>query len=204
MIQAVILAGGLGTRLQPATTTIPKAMIYVGSKPFLQYQIELLATEGIADVIICIGYLGDQIKDYFGNGKGWGIRIRYGDREREELLGTGGTLKAVENMLEDYFFVLNGDTYLPIDYSDMERCFIDSNKSGLVAIESFEDAAGVYIFSKESLKYIKDAPVSLEAGLIEPLKRDNKLLYYCVDHDYYDIGTPSGLEAFKDYMAVKG
>ena len=76
-MQAVILAGGMGTRLRPVTEQIPKVMVPVNGKPFLLHLLELLRNQGIDDVVLCIGYLGEQVRDFFGNGESLGIRIRY-------------------------------------------------------------------------------------------------------------------------------
>jgi len=127
-MQAVILAGGLGTRLEPLTKQTPKVMVFVNDRPFLQHLLELLKRQGIDDVILCIGYLREQIKDFLQNGERLEIRIRYSE-ENERLLGTGGALKQAQNLLDDHFFVINGDTYLPIDYTEIERAFIRCGKS---------------------------------------------------------------------------
>src|SRR3990172_13138339 len=112
-MQAVILAGGLGTRLRPITETIPKAMAPVRGRPFLEYQLDVLAGNGIDNVIICLGYLGHMIEDHFGDGRRFGVSIRYG-YERGRLLGTAGAIKNVEGQLKDAFFVLYGDSYLVV------------------------------------------------------------------------------------------
>ena len=114
-MQAVILAGGLGTRLLPVTQTIPKAMIPIRGRPFLEYQLALLKSHGVTDIILSIGHLGEVLASHFGDGSSLGLSIRYG-REDERLLGTGGALKNVEHFLNDVFFVTYGDGYLTVDY----------------------------------------------------------------------------------------
>jgi NDP-sugar pyrophosphorylase family protein len=91
-MQAVILAGGLGTRLKPLTEQIPKTMTPVNGKPFLLHLLELLIYHGINDIVLCTGYLSEQILKFFGSGENLGLRIRYSE-EKEKLLGTGGALK---------------------------------------------------------------------------------------------------------------
>ncbi|HKF24702.1 MAG TPA: sugar phosphate nucleotidyltransferase, partial [Candidatus Acidoferrum sp.] len=117
--QAVILAGGLGTRMRPVTETVPKPMIAVAGKPFLQWQLELLATSGIRSALLLVAYLGEQIEQYFGDGRRFGSSIDYA----YELspLGTGGALRNAEQKLRDWFVLLNGDTYLAIDYDGLAR-----------------------------------------------------------------------------------
>src|SRR3989304_4168202 len=88
-MQAVILAGGLGSRLRPLTDMKPKSLIPIKGRPFLEYQLELLKQHEIRDVVLCVGHLGNQIKDYFGDGERYGVWIRYSE-EGEQLLGTAG------------------------------------------------------------------------------------------------------------------
>lgn len=128
--QAVILAGGLGTRMRPATETIPKPMIPVGGKPFLQHQIELLAAAGVRRVLLLISYLGEQIEQYFGDGSSFGCELTY-SREPSPL-GTGGALKNAAAKLDDEFMVLNGDTYLAIDYGAFIRAFRGSQSLAFI------------------------------------------------------------------------
>lgn len=141
-MQAVILAGGLGTRLKPLTSQVSKVMVPISEKPFLLHLLELLKSRGVNDVILCIGYLGQQIQNFFCNGESLGIRIRY-SQERYKLLGTGGALKQTQSLLDDYFLVINGDTYLPIDYSEVERAFLSSGKKALMVVYDNQEDTGV-------------------------------------------------------------
>jgi len=129
-MQAVILAGGLGTRMRPITETIPKPMIMVAGKPFLQHQLELLRDAGIAKALLLVAYLGEQIREYFGDGARFGCNVSYSFEP--SLLGTGGALKNAEAQLQDYFVLLNGDTYLAIDYRELVRKFAEANCSALI------------------------------------------------------------------------
>lgn len=141
-MQAVILAGGLGTRLRPVTGKIPKVLVTVGGRPFLWHLLELLKSQGITDVVLCIGYLGEQIRASFGDGESLGIMLRYSE-EKEGLLGTGGALKQARDLLEDYFLVLNGDTYLPIDYNRLEKSFLSQGKKALMVVYDNSEDTGV-------------------------------------------------------------
>lgn len=108
--QAVILAGGLGTRLRPITELIPKPMIEINGKPFLEYQINQIRDSGIENIVLCVGYLGEIIQQHFGDGKNFGVKIKY-SHERE-LLGTAGAIKKAESFIDSNpFIVLNGDCY---------------------------------------------------------------------------------------------
>jgi len=131
--QAVILAGGLGTRMRPITETIPKPMIAVAGKPFLQWQLELLQNGGIGSALLLVAYLGEQIEQYFGDGrdgKTFDGSIEYS--YEPSLLGTGGALKNAEARLLDWFVLVNGDTYLAIDYEKLLRDFVAANCSAMI------------------------------------------------------------------------
>jgi mannose-1-phosphate guanylyltransferase len=112
-LQALILAGGEGTRLRPLTTTVPKPVIPLVERPFASYMLEWLRGHGVEDVIMASGFLADRLRDVLGDGGEFGIRLRY--VEEPEPLGTAGALKFAEDLLEDRFFVLNGDVLTDID-----------------------------------------------------------------------------------------
>jgi len=141
-MQAVILAGGLGTRLRPVTEKIPKAMVSVGGRPFLRYLLELLACQKITDILLCVGYLGNQIESYFGDGRNLSLKIIY-HKEKGELLGTGGALKQAASLMAEHCLVLNGDTYLPINYNDMISAYFERGKKALTAIYTNRENTGV-------------------------------------------------------------
>ncbi len=121
-MQAIILAGGKGTRLKPYTVVFPKPLVPVGDKPILEIIIRQLASYGVEDVIISTGHLAELIETYFGNGSRWGVKLRY---VREDTpLNTAGALKLVQNCEED-FLVMNGDTLTNLDY----RALFDRHRS---------------------------------------------------------------------------
>jgi len=129
-MQAVILAGGLGTRMRPITETIPKPMITVAGKPFLQHQLELLSGAGIERALLLVAYLGQQIREYFADGAKFGCHIAYSFEPSP--LGTGGALKNAEAQLRDRFVLVNGDTYLAINYRALVSEFALANCSALI------------------------------------------------------------------------
>jgi mannose-1-phosphate guanylyltransferase len=113
-MQAVILAGGLGTRLQPYTFFIPKPMLPLGNKPLLEYLVEWVKQlKNMDEVIICVSYLHRTIEDYFEDGGRFGIKISYARSERP--LATAGQLKTAEKMLKDRFLCLYGDSIYDFD-----------------------------------------------------------------------------------------
>jgi NDP-sugar pyrophosphorylase family protein len=111
----VILAGGLGTRLRPVLTDLPKGLAPIGDEPFLQVQVELLRDQGAREFVLCVGHLAGHIRNWLGDGAKWGVRVRYSE-DGERLWGTGGALKRAERYFTPRAVVLNGDTYLAVSY----------------------------------------------------------------------------------------
>ena len=112
-MQALILAGGQGTRLRPLTSTIPKPVVPLVGRPFISYMLEWLRSHGVDDVILGCGHMADGVRRVLGDGESLGIRLRY--IEEPEPLGTGGALKFAEDLLDERFFMLNGDVLTDID-----------------------------------------------------------------------------------------
>ena len=133
MFPVAILAGGLATRLRPITEEIPKSLIEVAGKPFICHQLEYLRKQGINSVVLCIGYLGEMIEEIVGNGSQWDMHVTY-SLDGSVLLGTGGALRHALPLLGEHFFILYGDSYLPIDFSDVEKTYAASRKKGLMTI----------------------------------------------------------------------
>ena len=119
-MQAVVLAGGLAKRMHPRTLTVPKAMLEVAGRPFVEWQLELLVASGVRDVVMCIAHLGEQIRDHVGDGARFGARVVWSE-EGPELLGTAGAIRAALPLLADSFVVTYGDSYLPFDYAEPLR-----------------------------------------------------------------------------------
>jgi mannose-1-phosphate guanylyltransferase len=112
-MQALILAGGEGTRLRPLTSTIPKPVVPLVGRPFISYMLQWLHRHGVDDVILGCGFMADAVRDVLGDGSGLGIRLRY--LEEPKPLGTGGALKFAEELLKERFFMLNGDVLTDMD-----------------------------------------------------------------------------------------
>lgn len=137
IIQAVILAGGKGTRLRPLTYEIPKVMIDINGRPFLQYVLELLHKKGISNIVLLVSYLGEQIEKYFGDGKKFGLDITYS--YEDPPLGTGGALKKAERLLLPEFLLVNGDTYLDFEDKSLKNRFRDLDCKGLICVHANKD-----------------------------------------------------------------
>lgn len=230
-MQIVILAGGLGTRLKAVAGNLPKALVPVAGRPFIEHQLELLRKNGCDDVLLCIGYKGEMIEEYLGDGAAFGLKISYSKESSARLLGTGGALINAFPLLHDRFMVLYGDSYLPTDYSRIGRVFAARNPLALMCVyrnENRWDRSNVQIeghavvfYSKKvgdkQLKYI-DYGLSvykksvIEAYLHVALPLDlaqiqeelvgRRLMEaYVVKERFYEIGQPAGLAELEKYLA---
>lgn len=226
--QAVILAGGLGTRLWPITRTLPKAMVPVCGRPFLEYSLECLSNGGVDDVVICLGHLGHLIEQQLGDGRRFGIQIRYG-YERERLLGTAGAVKNVEAMLRDVFFVVNGDTYPMVDFPQVMQHFQSDDRLGLMVVFKNDNRwdrsnvildgsfvrvydkqqalpgmvcidFGVSVLRREAFSHIPVGARADMSAVYHTLIKQRQLLAYETDQRFYEIGSPEGLREFVALM----
>ena len=119
-MQAILLCGGMGTRLRSVVSDRPKPMADICGKPFLQYLLEMLREKGITEVIFALGYMGEMIEEYFQDGSAFGLKIAYS--YEEDPLGTGGAIRnALPKIMEEEVLVLNADTYFPMDYQGLYR-----------------------------------------------------------------------------------
>jgi len=220
-IPVAILAGGLATRLRPITEKIPKSLVPVAGKPFLAHQLELLRSRGIRHAVLCIGYLGEMIQRDFGDGSAYGVKLDY-SFDGPKLLGTGGALKRALPKLGKEFFVLYGDSYLPIEYAPIADFFHRSGKLGLMTVyrnEGLYDTSNV-VFADGEIKvydkknsppemrhidyglslfkssvfdsYSADQPFDL-AEVMGRLVREKQLAGYEVPERFYEMGSPAGL-----------
>lgn len=131
-MKAVILAGGLGTRLQPYTFFVPKPMLPLGNKPVLEHIVDWLRNNGIQDIVICVSYLKRNIEDYFEDGRAFGVRIQYA--ESDKPLATAGQLKTAEKFLDEPFVLAYGDSVYEFNLSDMIEDHRKSNSFVTMAL----------------------------------------------------------------------
>jgi NDP-sugar pyrophosphorylase family protein len=156
-VQCVILAGGLGTRMRPRTETVPKALLEVNGRPFVEHQLEWLATHGVRDVLFSVGHLGEQIEAHVGEGARFGVAVRYVN-EGSTLRGTAGALRlaADQGALADEFLLTYGDSYLPIDFGAVAATFQRSGRPALMTVfhnEGRWDTSNV-VFDAESSQIV--------------------------------------------------
>jgi NDP-sugar pyrophosphorylase family protein len=133
MIPVAILAGGVATRLRPTTLTIPKSLVSIAGEPFIAHQLRLLRREGVGRVVMCVGYLGEMLRDFIGDGREFGLDVAY-SFDGEALLGTGGALRQALPLLGSRFFVLYGDTYLDVAFGPILVAFERSGAAALMTV----------------------------------------------------------------------
>jgi NDP-sugar pyrophosphorylase family protein len=134
-VQCLILAGGLATRMRPLTETIPKALIPIAGRPFVDHQLGWLAAHGVTDVVLSVGYLGEALSAHVGDGAAFGLRVRTVD-EGPNLRGTAGAVRLAfdEGALEERFLVTYGDSFLPIDFAAVFEAFAASGAPALMTV----------------------------------------------------------------------
>jgi NDP-sugar pyrophosphorylase family protein len=216
-----ILAGGLATRLRPLTEKVPKLLLEVAGEPFFSHQLRLLQKAGLARIVLCVGHLGEMIVDHYGDGRSWGMQIDY-SFDGPKLLGTGGALIRALPLLGDAFYVLYGDSYLPIDYLAVGRAFRASGRPGLMTVYEnrgqydssnvwFEDGK-IRVYDKKNqlpqMRYIDYGLGLLHADVLRAWPRDavvdladvygrlvatGELAGCEVSQRFYEIGSPAGL-----------
>jgi NDP-sugar pyrophosphorylase family protein len=222
-MKIAILAGGLGTRLGSLTKDTPKSMVEICGKPFLEYQLELLKKQNLKEIVLCVGHLKDKIESYFGDGSRFGVRIEYG--EEEEPLGTAGALRNAGNLLGDDFLVLNGDSYLAIDYGEVSEEYRLGNKLGLMVVYRnnnrydksnvmiadglvtnydrsgrAEDMTyidyGLSVLNKKALEFVPQGKFLQLDEVYRELVRRRQLTAFETQVRFYEVGSVQGLEDF--------
>jgi NDP-sugar pyrophosphorylase family protein len=233
MMQVVILTGGLATRLRPLTSSLPKAMIPIRGKPFVEYQIGLLKHYNIKDIVLCVGHLREKIRDYLGDGEELGVKIKYSEEEENRLLGTAGALRNAEPLLEDQFLLLNGDSYLLVDYVQVLNRLAASGQLGLMVVyenhNRFDRSNvaisngfvsvydrrnqtpdmtyidyGLSALRKKALELIPEGRFAQLDDLYQELTRRKELIAFETQRRFYEIGSHRGLREFRKLMKGGG
>lgn len=231
-LPVAILAGGMATRLHPITETIPKALMDVAGKPFILRQLDYLKSQGVTRVVLCVGFLGEQVQAVVGDGSAIGLAVSY-SQDWPKLMGTGGALMKALPLLDSQFLVLYGDSYLPIDFAAVELAFLNSGKPALMTVQRNEDQwdkSNVLFRDGVILEYNKRAPtpgmryidyglgaisaqVLANEGATQPfdladiyhrLSVSGRLVGYEVFERFYEIGSHKGLKEAADYFRGRG
>jgi D-glycero-alpha-D-manno-heptose 1-phosphate guanylyltransferase len=222
-MKAVILAGGFGTRLRSVVSDLPKPMAPVGGRPFLAYLVDWLRSQDILDIVFSTGYLSRVIEGHFGDGRSFGVRIRY-SRE-EEPLGTGGAIRLAARLIEgETFLLMNGDSFFGIDLDALREFHILHGATGAMALAQMEDIsrygkvevgpggevtsfsekggvgsglinAGIYVIGRPMIEEIPPGKVSLESEVL-PRMVGRGLYGVAFRGLFVDIGLP------EDYRTV--
>jgi MurNAc alpha-1-phosphate uridylyltransferase len=226
-----LLAGGLATRLRPLTDSLPKSLVDVNGEPFIAHQLRLLRDAGVTRVVMCCGYLGDQIRSAIGTGEQFGVQVSY-SWDGPRLLGTAGALRKALPLLGDAFFVMYGDSYLPCDYAAIEAAFRDAGAPALITVfrnDNQFDRSNVEMNGGRIVAYDKLNPTArmthIDYGLgvltrqvVAELATDvpcdlgdvyrallarGDLIAYEVVQRFYEIGSLDGLAEVRKYLATE-
>jgi len=227
-LPVAILAGGLATRLRPITENIPKALVDVAGKPFVIHQLEYLKKQKVTNVVLCLGFLGEQVEAVIGNGSSFGLNVCY-SWDGPTLLGTGGSLKKALPLLGEHFFVYYGDSYLPINFQTVAYNFFTCKKPALMTVLKNDDQwdkSNVYFQNKVIIEYNKlthrremlyidyglsilSASVLLEQSdkipldlseIFQKLSIQGLLAGHEVYERFYEVGSHKGLEETIEYF----
>jgi NDP-sugar pyrophosphorylase family protein len=221
-LPVAILAGGLATRLNPLTVSVPKSMLPVKDEPFIAHQLRLLQRKGAQRVVLCTGHLGEQIEDFVKDGSRFGLAVNY-SRDGGQLLGTGGALRKATPLLGDAFLVIYGDSYLDCDYQAIEKAFLASRRDALMTVfrnQGQWDASNVQFENGRILRYSKTdripemAHIDYGLGAIRTralqrvpadlacfyaqLLAQNQLGAYEVRERFYEIGSFAGIRELEE------
>jgi NDP-sugar pyrophosphorylase family protein len=228
MLPAAILAGGLATRLRPLTETIPKSLVPVNGQPFLAHQLRLLRSRGIERVTLCVGHMGQTIRDFAGDGRAFGLAVDY-SWDGPVALGTAGAVRNALSRLDDAFFVLYGDSYLPCDYRAVESAFLAAGKPALMTVfgndnrwdasnVEFRDGKllaydkqrrtprmrhidyGLGVFQRSVFAALPPGPGDL-TGVYQDLLARERLAAFEVEERFYEAGSFEGIRTLSELLA---
>ena len=229
--QAVILAGGQGVRLRPLTLKTPKPMIMFQRRPFLAYIVDQLKANGITEIVMLVGYLHEKIEKYFGNGKKFGIKIKYSYSTVEA--DTGLRLKNAEKLIDETFLLLYADNYWPLDLKELVARFEASGKPALVTVYANQDGytnnniyvdhdgkvlrydrsrkngdlngvdIGFFILNRQILEMLPEGNSSFEDQVLPLLIKRGDLTGYLTDKRYYGLSNLKRLPEIKLFLKPK-
>ena len=228
MLPLAILAGGFATRLGTLTKTLPKCLIEVNGRPFVDWQLDVLIEAGYSEFVFCTSHKSNMVQRYLGDGSSRGIKIKY-SLDGENQLGTGGAVQKAITKLGNEFGVIYGDSFLPTDYFAIERCFLASKRQALMSVYKNEnqlDQSNVEFVNGKLLQYEKGARSTVmhhidygltyfRAEAFTPWKEQSSfdLSAVCnqlaimgqldgfeVFERFYEIGSVQGIEEFSHYL----
>jgi MurNAc alpha-1-phosphate uridylyltransferase len=231
-VQAVVLAGGLATRMRPRTLTVPKSMLPVAGRPFVDWQLERLAACGFTEVVMCIAHMGEQIQDHVGTGEQWGLCVLWSN-DGGKLLGTAGAIRQASALLAPTFLVTYGDSYLPFDYAAPVRILRENDDcDGVMTVFKNDgkwdasnvvtDGAWVLRYEKGSrdpaIDHIDYGAIALRQSVIDrlpageahgldavgrDLARQSRLRACVARERFFEIGSPEGLGDLEQHLSMR-
>lgn len=231
-LPVALLAGGRATRLGSIAERIPKSLVDVAGRPFVEHQLELLRQHHLVDIVLLLGHLGEMVHEALGDGRNYGVRLSY-VFDGPQPLGTGGAIRRARSALGPAFFVIYGDSYLECDHPAIERAFLASGKTGLMTVyrnDNRFDRSNVVYADGRVLNYNKqlptpdmrhidyglgafrrsafdawpaDAPFDLSA-VYQRLLTTGDLAGFEVAERFYEIGSPAGLDATRAHLEARG
>lgn len=229
--QAVILAGGKGTRLLPLTKDRPKPMIEFHGRPFLEYLVQMLKDEGFEEILLLLGYLPEKIQKYFGDGSRHGIRIKYSVSNPEN--DTGLRIRLAKNLLEETFLLMYCDNYWPMQFEKMWSHFKSQDADAMVTVYMNRDSytrnnirigndgfvetydksrtspglqgvdIGFLILKKKVLKLLPEGNSHFEKCVYPLLADKHRLLAFPTEHRYYSVSSFERLDLTKEFLSGK-
>ena len=214
-LPVAIIAGGLATRLGSITKKIPKSLVDVAGQPFITRQLDYLRVQGITCVVLCLGYLGEQVQEVVGDGSAFGLEVGY-SWDGPRLLGTGGALRQALPLLGEQFFVFYGDSYLPIDFHAVEQDFFASGKPALMTVLKNDDRwdkSNVLFCDGRIIEYNKRVPSPemahidyglgvLSASVLENVSTNEPFDLADIYHELSVRGLLAGYEVFERFYEI--
>jgi N-acetyl-alpha-D-muramate 1-phosphate uridylyltransferase len=227
-LPVAIVAGGLARRLGDRARERPKALLEVAGKPFLDHQLRLLKSNGVERVVLCVGHLGERIAAFAGAGGAYGLEIAY-SFDGPRLLGTAGAVRKALRLLDEAFFVLYGDSYLPCRFATVEQAFRASGRSALMTVYRNEgrfdqsnvefDGGRIVAYDKQAttarmrhidyglgvfragvFEELPDGEPADLAGVYRGLLARGELGGFEVADRFYEVGSPQGIEDLERYL----
>lgn len=228
MLPIAILAGGLSTRLGSLTRSIPKCMLEINGRPFIDWQLDLLVRNGYSDFVFCVSYKSEIVQKYLGDGSIRGVNIEY-SLDGETQLGTGGAIQKALPILGDRFGVIYGDSYLPTNFLTAEQGFLNSKSQALMTVYENQnqfDNSNVEFVDGKVVDYEKasknknmhhiDYGITFFNGSVfcpwegrssfdlskvcQQLAKERQLDGFEVFERFYEIGSIQGIEEFTEYL----
>jgi N-acetyl-alpha-D-muramate 1-phosphate uridylyltransferase len=228
-LPVAILAGGLATRLGTLTKQTPKCLLEVSGEPFINHQLRQLRSQGVEKVVLCLGFLGEQVVEMVGDGSAFGLEVAH-SFDGPELRGTAGAIRRALPMLGEAFFVLYGDSYLECSYADVQSAYEASGKLALMTVfrnEGQWDSSnveyrdgriiaydkvkrtpamayidyGLGVLDRRAMEVVPETGACDLASVYQQMLQKGELAGFEVTERFYEIGSVTGLEETRAHLA---